>query len=113
MAQAGSKPYFISFTLPDGSRVRERVANFEGEREMLRGYEEEYGRPITLKGRTYARSAARKSKSNPRVKFLTLRNMASVTIKRASDGSVQVSGRRLGTHKAAPRKRKAAARRKR
>lgn len=43
-------------------------------------------------------------RGNPSCKALTLRNMASVTIKRASDGSVQVSGRRLGTRKAnAPR----------
>jgi len=63
MAHAGSVPYIISFTLPDGRRMRERVENFEDERATLRAYEEEYGRPVTFRGRFYARP--RHKKSNP------------------------------------------------
>ena len=92
MATAGSKAYYISFTLPDGSRRRERVKGFEDEKRLLREYREEYGSPVTLKGRTYGRSAS-KTKSNPGV---TLRNMASVTIKRLPGGAVAVTGRKLG-----------------
>jgi hypothetical protein len=95
MAYAGSKPYFISFTLPDGSRMRERVENFQDEKRILQDYREEYGYPVTLRGRTYARSASRKPKKNPCGKYLTLRNMALVGIERLPGGSVKVSGRRM------------------
>ena len=60
MAQAGSKPYFISLALPNGSRVRERVSSFTGERLMLEEYRDVYGADVKVRGRTYARSAARK-----------------------------------------------------
>jgi hypothetical protein len=65
MAQAGSRPYTIRFTLPDGSSRHEQVDNFEHERQVLQDYRQEYGTPVTLRSRSYGptRRPGRRKKS--------------------------------------------------